>query len=248
MKKNKIINGLSILFALLTLYFLYTFITPFRENYENNTVYCFWTGTNEMSEKRRDCFEKLKEISECRIILVTPENLDEYILPEHPLHQAYPYLSETHKADYLRTYFMHFYGGGYSDIKTPSGSWKSAFSDLQNRDNVYINGYRELSPGDIAAPEVSKHYSSLIGNCAYIVKPGTDFTKSWYGAMLKTLDEKLDRLKQNPATYPQEKAEDGNGYPIEWNEMLGRIFHKKLIDIQDNILFTVPRPIMMNYR
>lgn len=119
---------------------------------------------------------------------------------------------------------------------------------LGNNDNAHINGYRESNPGDIAAPEVSEHYNSLIGNCAYIVKPNTDFTHSWYIAMLKVLDEKLDRLKRNPATYPQEKAEDGNGYPIEWNEILGRIFHKKLMDIQDNILFTVPRPIMTNYR
>ena len=53
--------------------------------------------------------------------------LDKYILQEHPLHQSFNYLSETHKADYLRTYFMRFHGGGYSDIKKTSGSWIDSF-------------------------------------------------------------------------------------------------------------------------
>ena len=51
-----------------------------------------------------------------------------------------------------------------------------------------------------------------------------------------------------PSTYPQNKKEDGNGYPIEWNEMLGRIFHKELINYLPNILYSVPRPITENYR
>jgi hypothetical protein len=47
-----------------------------------NTIYCFWTGINEMSENRKKCLEQLKEVSECNVILVTPVNLHEYILEE----------------------------------------------------------------------------------------------------------------------------------------------------------------------
>jgi hypothetical protein len=83
----------------------------------SNNIYCFWTGDNEMSQNRLDGLHNLQTVSECEVILVTPQNLNQYILPDAPLHPGYKYLSETHKADYLRTYFMHFYGGGYSDIK-----------------------------------------------------------------------------------------------------------------------------------
>jgi hypothetical protein len=201
-----------------------------------------------MSNQRKACLENLREVSECNVLLITPENLDHYILPEHPLHPAYPYLSETHKADYLRTYFMHFHGGGYSDIKKTPNSWKQAFGDIQQNPNVYINGCRERNPGDIAAPGLEDHYSVLVGNCSYIVRPNTPFTKEWYTSMMTLLDSKLDDLILHPSTYPQDKREDGNGYPIEWNEMLGRIFHRVLMDYLPNIEYTVPYPITSDYR
>ena len=80
-------------------------------------IYTFWTGNNPMSESRQSHFELLKLVSGVEVVLITPNNLSEYILPEYPLHHAFKYLSLVHKADYLRCYFMHHYGGGYSDIK-----------------------------------------------------------------------------------------------------------------------------------
>ena len=80
-----------------------------------NKIYCFWTGENKMSEQRLKCLEQLRKKSQCNVILVTPKILDKYILDKHPLHPSFKYLSQTHKADYLRTYFMRFHGGGYSD-------------------------------------------------------------------------------------------------------------------------------------
>jgi len=93
----------------------------------SNTIYCFWTGSNEMSDARKQSLEQLKQVSDMNVILVTKDNLHTYILPDHPLHEAYKYLSETHKSDFLRIYFMNFYGGGYSDIKRATGSWKPAY-------------------------------------------------------------------------------------------------------------------------
>ena len=81
------------------------------------TIYCFWTGNNEMSDNRIECLENLKNVSECNVLLITKYNLSNYILSDVPLHPAFQYLSETHKADYLRTYFMHFYGGGIKKLR-----------------------------------------------------------------------------------------------------------------------------------
>jgi hypothetical protein len=49
--------------------------------------------------------------------VITPVLLPFFILPDHPLHEGFEYLSGVHKSDYLRSYLMNFYGGGYSDIK-----------------------------------------------------------------------------------------------------------------------------------
>ena len=79
---------------------------------------------------------------------------------------------------------MHFYGGGYSDIKATPNSWRDAFIYIQNNNDMVINGYREFASGYIAYSPVSDRYNELIGNCVYIVKPRTQFTTEWYYTFL----------------------------------------------------------------
>ena len=221
------------------------------EKFMNNNkynIYVFWTGDNEMNEIRLNSIEKLKEISECNIILITNKNLKEYILPFVPLHPSYEYLSFTHRSDYLRTYFMHFYGGGYSDIKCTTGSWKSSFDELYNSNNFWINGYTEVKDG-VAYEPLKNNYNELIGNGAYICKPKTLLTTEWYNSMILLLDEKLEKLKEFPATFPQDCLEVSNGkYPIKWTEMLGDIFHKVCYKYKEKLLHTLPISIFQNYR
>ena len=212
------------------------------------TIFCFWTGDNQMSSQRKACLNKLIKESGCNVILITKSNLHDWIKPEAPLHPAYDYLSFTHKADYLRTYFMHFYGGGYSDIKTPSGCWLNAFTDMEKHSTCLINGYHERNSGDVAYEPHKIFWEKLAGNCAYIMRPGTALTSIWYDEMIKLLDSKLNDLKKFPAKDPQDCKEKRTGYPIEWNEMLGRIFHKHQLFFYENTLFTLPKPIFQNYR
>ena len=214
----------------------------------NKNIYIFWTGYNKISQNRLNNIEQLKKQTGLNIIFITPNNLDEYILKTEPLHESYQYLSEVHKADYLRTYFMNFYGGGYSDIKKTRGNWIESFKLLYDSDK-YINGYPELKPSDIAYKPLRKKWNKLIGNCAYICKKETSLTKEWYNEMIKLLDSKLDKLRLYPASHSRDKAETSNGkYPIEWNEMLGRIFHKICYKYRHKILKTLPRPICSNYK
>ena len=214
--------------------------------YPKNKIYCFWTGDNKMSDNRIKSLENLRDISETEIILVTKDNIKDYILDTEPLHPAYDYLSETHKSDYLRTYFMNFYGGGYSDVKMTSGSWKQCFYDLLISDK-WICGYKEID-GCVAYKPLQNEWSKLVGNGAYICKPQTELTKKWYNEMLLLLDTKLEELKINPSTKPDDCAETGSGYPIEWNEMLGRIFHKVTYNYIDKIINTLPLSIFNNYK
>jgi hypothetical protein len=216
-------------------------------NISSKTIFCFWTGTNQPSQQRATCLQQLKEVAGCNVILITPLNLKEYILETEPLHPAYDFLSETHKSDYLRTYFMHFYGGGYSDIKCTTGSWIDHFESLQNSDK-WITGYKEINGGVAYQPYVN-YWPELIGNGAYICKPKTPLTEEWYTSMILFLDTKLDALKQYPSTFPQDRAEVSNGkYPIEWNEMLGRIFHRVCYKYKDQLMNTLPISIFHSYR
>ena len=216
----------------------------------NKTIFVFWTGTNEMSFRRVDCLNALKTQTGCHIELITVDNLHKYIKPEDPLHPAYEYLSETHKCDYLRTYFMRYYGGGYSDIKIPNGSWVRAFEEMQENPEIWLNGYHESCPESIACHEVNHLWRVLPGNCCYIVRSNTYFVKEWYNRQKALLDERLEALKENPSHatdccrefYPDTK------YPMGWNEMLGRIFHKVAAKYTDRIWFSLPLPNFNYYR
>ena len=111
-------------------------------------IYVFWTGENEMSENRKRCLFSMVENTGVKVILVTPKNLDAYIVREDPLPECYQYLSANHKSDYLRVYFMHHYGGGYSDVKEHRYSWIPVFEQFE-KSNAYICGYRDIGPNGI---------------------------------------------------------------------------------------------------
>ena len=113
------------------------------------------------------------------------------------MHEGFQYLSETHKADYLRTYFMHFHGGAYCDIKKLQHSWKNCMESFLKDENCWIMGYKEIGPHGCASikndPEMTKrlkeNWECLIGNGAYMCKPLTPLTKEWYTKLLNKMDE-----------------------------------------------------------
>jgi hypothetical protein len=170
-----------------------------------------------------------------KVKFLSGDNISSYILDGQPLHKAYQYLHPTHKADYLRVYFMHFYGGGYADIKIQGGSWSNAFDTMKNNE-FYCTGYSESKPEDIAHPDIAEYYKNVIGNCAYIFKPNTPFTQKWYDQTNKYLDEVFDKLQE------------GGEYPIPWARMLGYIFHPICYEFKDQISQDLPALIFNDYR
>jgi FkbM family methyltransferase len=214
---------------------------------ESKNIFCFWTGNNELTQNRT---ESLKTIENCT--LITEKNLDKYILKSHPLHDAYKYLSETHKADYLRTYFMHFYGGGYTDIKRQTGSWSNSFVKLLENKDMYAVGYTEIGPNGVSGISDNyyrQYWKELIGNGCYIFRPNTPFTKKWYENMLAILDENLQLLKENPARHPRDCIEHfgWTSYPIKWAQILGDVFHPICYEYKDNLIHGLPIPLFYDY-
>ena len=217
---------------------------------KSHTIFCFWHSDdlNTISHLRKVSLECLKSVSKCNVELITPSRLKDFIVEGHPLHPAFEHLSAVHKSDYLRVYFMRFHGGGYCDIKVPCGDWITSFEDMLDNPDMVANGYRENCEYHIAYTPNAKFFNELIGNGCYIMRSNTDFTKRWLDEVHTLLDSKLELLKTNPAKHNYDKAEEGTGYPIEWNEMLGRIFHKISIDYSKNFLYTVPRLVLVHYK
>ena len=101
-----------------------------------------------MSSDRQKAFSSISNTN-LEVIFINKDNLSSWILKNAPLHEAYKFLSAVHKADYLRCYFMHNYGGAYSDVKVIEDSWLPAYQEL-NDNHFLINGFRERSCFDAA--------------------------------------------------------------------------------------------------
>jgi hypothetical protein len=218
-------------------------------------IYCFWVGNNniEMNENRKTGLASLYINSKCDVILVDNDNLHTFILEDHPLHEGFQYLSDVHKADYLRTYFMHHYGGGYTDIKPCSWDWNPYFDQLNNDPNSFGIGAPE-DEGELSVtlkqrPWLGQHWDKLMTNDLYIFKANTEFTQKWYNKLLEIMDEKLDLLKKHPAKNSREAADTYvTKYPIQWGEILLEIFHPLCYEYTDRLIKTMPCPVTVQYR
>ena len=217
-------------------------------------IYIFWTGDNEITPNRLEAIKSIERMSGVEVRLITPKNLPNYIKEEDPLPEAYEHLSFVHKADYLRTYFMYHYGGGYTDIKTAHSSWVNAFDKLE-RSKAYAIGYPEIGFIGVAydgidnnelKTDLRNHWRYLIGNCAYICRPKTPFTAEWYSETKKRVVGFTNQLRTHPATDPFGLNPD---YPVPWVKILGEVFHPLCLKfhqklLKDNSLM----PLFENYR
>jgi hypothetical protein len=217
-------------------------------------LYSFWVGTNNlvMNENRINGLESIKNNSNVNYILVTNENLEKFILNEHPLHPGFNYLSDVHKADYLRTYFMHHHGGGYTDIKPCSWDWNPYFDQLESSDAFGIGAPEDEGELSVTVKQRSwlgQHWEKLMTNDLYIFKPNTEFTTKWYNKLLEVMDIKLNNLQKFPAKSSREAADTiVTRYPIDWGEILLEIFHPLCYEYTDRLIKTMPLPITKDYR
>lgn len=238
-------------------YYTDTFLvnSPYNTNYEpkliNRVIYVFWTGNNPLTENRLKGLEVLKSLAGVKIELITPDNLKDFILPDYPLHPAYEYLSFVHRSDYLRCYFMHHYGGGYSDIKPCQYSWLPMFEKLETS-TAWLISYPELRKKDLGAWQLHRarnhmirYLSQITGNCCYICRPYSPLTTEWYTELHRRLDEKYELVKENAGNI----WGDNEGYPFVWTELWGDIYHPLVLKYMK---FTLKdkrlRPVLVDYR
>jgi hypothetical protein len=211
---------------------------------------------NEMSDNRKKCIELIKTNSNVKLELITPENISSWI--KDPLHESYDYLSLTHKADYLRAYLMKHYGSGYCDIKPVYFDWNPYFDILENNSQFDFIGYSERHPDHIASDkeEIKWSYMSLCGCCHFIFKENTVFATKWLDKVHEILNFKKDKLQKYPGNYHPRAVTGGvhnpetegifldSKYPLQWNEILGKILHQLMYESVGS--FACGMPIVNN--
>lgn len=224
------------------------------EKHVDRVIYIFWTGDNEITPNRLEGIKSLEKVCGVEVKMITTKNLPNYIKEEDPIPDAYQYLSLNHRSDYLRSYFMYHYGGGYADIKTYYKSWLPAFEKLEKSD-AYVIGYPEVgfwgaAQHDITHQSLKKdlwnYWRYLVGNGAFICRPHTKMTAEWHTAVKNRLLAYSEQLREHPAKDIFGKNAD---YPIPWGGMQGEIFHPFCLKYHDRLLKDKAlMPSFENYR
>lgn len=115
-------------------------------------VWVFWFGPPIEGARQRAWRTLVSRIG-VEVKLVTEENLASFQVPNSPFHPTIALLSPVQRSDYLWAYFGHHYGGGFHDVKPPSGNWTPHFELLEGDPVTWILGTPEGSRGGVACQE-----------------------------------------------------------------------------------------------
>lgn len=210
-------------------------------------IFVLWLGPYLMSPARAAAVQSIFRESGRPVCFITDSTLQEWEHPDHPFHPALRYLSEVHRADYLRCYLLHYYGGGYTDIKPVLQPWGKHFTALNESDSLAL-GYPEISasavaqlPGELGE-QLRTHYAELIGYCSMIFRRRSQLTSEWLAATHYKLDTLLPALQAHPAQHPMDQLGITlpNGivseYPLRWTELGGNIFHPLMFKYHQRVI------------
>jgi hypothetical protein len=183
----------------------------------------------------------------------------------------------VHRSDYLRPYFLHHHGGGYSDIKRQTGTWLPAVDRVLRSRRLVGTGYREIHGGTVwlqnnvvdgktyvlshsVPPLFAKlvtdamrgFYPLMIGNGAYFFKPRTFYTRLWLREVERRLDLLLPKLRKFPPRHPRDRlggmaGETPSGYPVPWTFLLADINGPLSLTFFSRLSRQLPAPLFTNY-
>lgn len=201
-------------------------------------VFTLWTGDNDLSPNRKKSLDALRNGLRVPLVLVTPDTLSEWVVPEHPLHPAYENLSLVHRSDYLRAYLLHHHGGGYTDLKVPTGPWTEAFDAADRDDSAWLIGCAERNAGDVAqvggatGRDLAANYASLATCCSMISRAKSPFTTEWLREVERRLDYFAPHLEEEPGDILGSKPE----YPVKWTALMGDVYHPLQLKYLDHVM------------
>lgn len=233
-------------------------------------VVCLWLGGAELSEARRRQLDRLRSAAGVPVELVTEANLDDWIVPEAPLHPAWDGLTAMHQADYLRAYVAAHHGGGYADIKAPSGDWTSSF-ELVASGAVDCVGYPVPGPSNAARfglstdgktmsllrPALFRHvayrlrHRKLIGAGAFIFRRRSPIAFEYLRNVERVLSRVQNRLdpecvrRSDGTRLPGFEVYRGDlvGYPLTWGSLAMDVIQPLGLKYRKRISLTLPEPV-----
>ena len=215
-------------------------------------IFVMWTGDNPLTPNRAAALDEIRAVTAgAELVLVTPDSLQEWVVPGAPVHEAYRDLSLNHRSDYLRAYLLHHHGGAYLDIKRGYGDVVGAMGRLASSPRSWVSGYRELGadyvsdePGSIR-PALRRHHGLLLGNGAFAVRPATPLTTEWLAEVDRRMDGWAARLRQSPGN----TFGSNDGYPVPWAAVQGAVFQPLCLKYSERILTDDRfRPSFEDYR
>ena len=217
-----------------------------------HVVFIVWFGDS-ISQDRLNALKSLTKNLKCPYILITNTNVKEFEVDEYPYHEAFQYLSGNHKSQYLRSYLLHHYGGGYHNIEYRTESWNNAWSDFKNK-NVWIKTRKEKHPNQIGY-DVDRPFTKMVqsfykdlGTMNWVIcRDHTNYTHD----LLEKIHMKLDLHHESLKKHPSEKEEgyysstpfskvSEPGYPLRWLELMDEHSHILMFYYRRNISFGLP--------
>jgi len=209
-------------------------------------AFVVWAGDNEMSPNRQRNLQIVRERIGLPVELVTPADLDTWLVPGHPLPAAYEHLSLVHRSDYLRGYLMHHHGGAYLDVKEPLHSWLASHEQMAADPDAWVTSYRSSHadwigklPGRTGR-DILVHYRAMFGKGGFMMRSHTPLTAEWMARMHAVLEAKQLDLARHPGGV----FGDDEGYPLSWTDLLGRVLdpltlkHHPHVRYDDRMLLT----------
>mmetsp|Transcript_102620 Transcript_102620/g.319073 ORF Transcript_102620/g.319073 Transcript_102620/m.319073 type:complete len:281 (+) Transcript_102620:265-1107(+) len=160
----------------------------------HRVVWMCWTGNNPMPPHLQLCLRTVERNAGLPVVLVTPRNVAEYVPDPHP---AYHLLHLAHRADYLRCYLLHHYGGIYLDVDTVClRSLAGLFDLLETFDAVGYDG---------------SQWGEYIGiSDMGPFRPSSPITELWFNALHGRMEQRRAELEahQTDVFYWQEILRD----------------------------------------
>ncbi|GAA1172504.1 hypothetical protein GCM10009584_11800 [Ornithinimicrobium humiphilum] len=204
-----------------------------------DVIWCCWTGDNPLTPARKAGLESIRALHpDIPVRLVTPANLHEVVLPEHPLHPAYEFLSLNHRSDYLRAYLLYHHGGAYTDIKTLRTSWAPAFARLRGRPDAWVLATALTDPKWAGNPpgrlgsHVRRYYQTILSGGTLMARAGNPLLAEWLREIDRRLDYGLPALQECPGdTWGEDPR-----YCFEWMDLQGNILQPLCLKYQDHLV------------
>ena len=195
-------------------------------------IWQFWTGPNPITDNRKKCIQLSGNNFGVPVKLLQGDEILKWQVPEHPFHPAYQYLSYTQRSDYLRCYFLHFYGGGYADIKEYSkdNNWKECFDIMDANKDIWVIGQHEILGGSAYREyNTIEGIEHLVANGYFIMRPQTEFTQRWFDWCTGKMDVAYEPLKkcwEITKNNPRIRGQLDSRYPLRWAALTGEIAHR----------------------